>query len=194
MTEIQNVTKHGTFRYFQRIKGDVRFLVENSFNEYVKKNQDEFEDMRNEILEVIRNSELQDLGNFSLREHEKSDFLLDTSNRIIYIVKQNSLITCYQLKFLAQEEENDIIFRAFLSSMDKCSKEIEEEENQLSRELDMCDTQLQDLEIRKQNLLLELEDVEDKKNSINNNINNLKRKITINKEEIKNIVQKLLTL
>jgi hypothetical protein len=194
MTEIQNVTKHGTFRYFQRIKGDVRFLVENSFNEYVKKNQDEFEDMRNEILEVIRNSELQDLGNFSLREHEKSDFLLDTSNRIIYIVKQNSLITCYQLKFLAQEEENDIIFRAFLSSMDKCSKEIEEEENQLSRELDMCDTQLQDLEIRKQKLLLELEDVEDKKNSINNNINNLKRKITINKEEIKNIVQKLLTL
>lgn len=117
MTEIQNVTKHGTFRYFQRIKGDVRFLVENSFNEYVKKNQDEFEDMRNEILEVIRNSELQDLGNFSLREHEKSDFLLDTNNRIIYIVKQNSLITCYQLKFLAQEEENDIIFRAFLSSM-----------------------------------------------------------------------------
>ena len=194
MTEIQNVTKHGTFRYFQRIKGDVRFLVENSFNEYVKKNQDEFEDMRNEILEVIRNSELQDLGNFSLREHEKSDFLLDTSNRIIYIVKQNSLITCYQLKFLAQEEENDIIFRAFLSSMEKCSKEIEEEENQLSRELDMCDTQLQDLEIRKQKLLLELEDVEDKKNSINNNINNLKRKITINKEEIKNIVQKLLTL
>jgi hypothetical protein len=194
MTEIQNVTKHGTFRYFQRIKGDVRFLVENSFNEYVKKNQDEFEDMRNEILEVIRNSELQDLGNFSLREHEKSDFLLDTNNRIIYIVKQNSLITCYQLKFLAQEEENDIIFRAFLSSMDKCSKEIEEEENQLSRELDMCDTQLQDLEIRKQKLLLELEDVEDKKNSINNNINNLKRKITINKEEIKNIVQKLLTL
>lgn len=176
MTEIQNVTKHGTFRYFQRIKGDVRFLVENSFNEYVKKNQDEFEDMRNEILEVIRNSELQDLGNFSLREHEKSDFLLDTNNRIIYIVKQNSLITCYQLKFLAQEEENDIIFRAFLSSMDKCSKEIEEEENQLSRELDMCDTQLQDLEIRKQKLLLELEDVEDKKNSINNNINNLKRK------------------
>jgi hypothetical protein len=194
MTEIQNVTKHGTFRYFQRIKGDVRFLVENSFNEYVKKNQEEFEDMRNEILEVIRNSELQDLGNFSLREHEKSDFLLDTNNRIIYIVKQNSLITCYQLKFLAQEEENDIIFRAFLSSMDKCSKEIEEEENQLSRELDMCDTQLQDLEIRKQKLLLELEDVEDKKNSINNNINNLKRKITINKEEIKNIVQKLLTL
>lgn len=194
MTEIQNVTKHGTFRYFQRIKGDIRFLVENSFNEYVKKNQDEFEDMRNEILEVIRNSELQDLGNFSLREHEKSDFLLDTNNRIIYIVKQNSLITCYQLKFLAQEEENDIIFRAFLSSMDKCSKEIEEEENQLSRELDMCDTQLQDLEIRKQKLLLELEDVEDKKNSINNNINNLKRKITINKEEIKNIVQKLLTL
>lgn len=194
MTEIQNVTKHGTFRYFQRIKGDVRFLVENSFNEYVKKNQDEFEDMRNEILEVIRNNELQDLGNFSLREHEKSDFLLDTNNRIIYIVKQNSLITCYQLKFLAQEEENDIIFRAFLSSMDKCSKEIEEEENQLSRELDMCDTQLQDLEIRKQKLLLELEDVEDKKNSINNNINNLKRKITINKEEIKNIVQKLLTL
>lgn len=194
MTEIQNVTKHGTFRYFQRIKGDVRFLVENSFNEYVKKNQDEFEDMRNEILEVIRNSELQDLGNFSLREHEKSDFLLDTNNRIIYIVKQNSLITCYQLKFLAQEEENDIIFRAFLSSMDKCSKEIEEEENQLSRELDMCDTQLQDLEIRKQKLLLELEDVEDKKNSINNNINNLKRKITINKEEIKNIIQKLLTL
>lgn len=194
MTEIQNVTKHGTFRYFQRIKGDVRFLVENSFNEYVKKNQDEFEDMRNEILEAIRNSELQDLGNFSLREHEKSDFLLDTNNRIIYIVKQNSLITCYQLKFLAQEEENDIIFRAFLSSMDKCSKEIEEEENQLSRELDMCDTQLQDLEIRKQKLLLELEDVEDKKNSINNNINNLKRKITINKEEIKNIVQKLLTL
>ena len=194
MTEIQNVTKHGTFRYFQRIKGDVRFIVENSFNEYVKKNQDEFEDMRNEILEVIRNSELQDLGNFSLREHEKSDFLLDTNNRIIYIVKQNSLITCYQLKFLAQEEENDIIFRAFLSSMDKCSKEIEEEENQLSRELDMCDTQLQDLEIRKQKLLLELEDVEDKKNSINNNINNLKRKITINKEEIKNIVQKLLTL
>lgn len=194
MTEIQNVTKHGTFRYFQRIKGDVRFLIENSFNEYVKKNQDEFEDMRNEILEVIRNSELQDLGNFSLREHEKSDFLLDTNNRIIYIVKQNSLITCYQLKFLAQEEENDIIFRAFLSSMDKCSKEIEEEENQLSRELDMCDTQLQDLEIRKQKLLLELEDVEDKKNSINNNINNLKRKITINKEEIKNIVQKLLTL
>lgn len=194
MTEIQNVTKHGTFRYFQRIKGDVRFLVENSFNEYVKKNQDEFEDMRNEILEVIRNSELQDLGNFSLREHEKSDFLLDTNNRIIYIVKQNSLITCYQLKFLAQEEENDIIFRAFLSSMNKCSKEIEEEENQLSRELDMCDTQLQDLEIRKQKLLLELEDVEDKKNSINNNINNLKRKITINKEEIKNIVQKLLTL
>lgn len=194
MTEIQNVTKHGTFRYFQRIKGDVRFLVENSFNEYVKKNQDEFEDMRNEILEVIRNSELQDLGNFSLREHEKSDFLLDTNNRIIYIVKQNSLITCYQLKFLAQEEENDIIFRAFLSSMDKCSKEIEEEENQLSRELDMCDTQLQDLEIRKQKLLLELEDVENKKNSINNNINNLKRKITINKEEIKNIVQKLLTL
>nr|DAF07474.1 MAG TPA: hypothetical protein [Caudoviricetes sp.] len=194
MTEIQNVTKHGTFRYFQRIKGDVRFLVENSFNEYVKKNQDEFEDMRNEILEVIRNSELQDLGNFSLREHEKSDFLLDTNNRIIYIVKQNSLITCYQLKFLAQEEENDIIFRAFLSSMDKCSKEIEEEENQLSRELDMCDTQLQDLEIRKQKLLLELEDVEDKKNSINNNINNLKKKITINKEEIKNIVQKLLTL
>jgi len=194
MTEIQNVTKHGTFRYFQRIKGDVRFLVENSFNEYVKKNQDEFEDMRNEILEVIRNSELQDLGNFSLREHEKSDFLLDTNNRIIYIVKQNSLITCYQLKFLAQEEENDIIFRAFLSSMYKCSKEIEEEENQLSRELDMCDTQLQDLEIRKQKLLLELEDVEDKKNSINNNINNLKRKITINKEEIKNIVQKLLTL
>lgn len=194
MTEIQNVTKHGTFRYFQRIKGDVRFLVENSFNEYVKKNQDEFEDMRNEILEVIRNSELQDLGNFSLREHEKSDFLLDTNNRIIYIVKQNSLITCYQLKFLAQEEENDIIFRAFLSSMDKCSKEIEEEEEQLSRELDMCDTQLQDLEIRKQKLLLELEDVEDKKNSINNNINNLKRKITINKEEIKNIVQKLLTL
>ena len=49
-------------------------------------------------------------------------------------------------------------------------------------------------EIRKQKLLLELEDVEDKKNSINNNINNLKRKITINKEEIKNIVQKLLTL
>ena len=194
MTEIQNVTKHGTFRYFQRIKGDVRFLVENSFNEYVKKNQEEFEDMRNEILEVIRNSELQDLGNFSLREHEKSDFLLDTNNRIIYIVKQNSLITCYQLKFLAQEEENDIIFRAFLSSIDKCSKEIEEEENQLSRELDMCDTQLQDLEIRKQKLLLELEDVEDKKNSINNNINNLKRKITINKEEIKNIVQKLLTL
>ena len=194
MTEIQNVTKHGTFRYFQRIKGDVRFLVENSFNEYVKKNQEEFEDMRNEILEVIRNSELQDLGNFSLREHEKSDFLLDTNNRIIYIVKQNSLITCYQLKFLAQEEENDIIFRAFLSSMDKCSKEIEEEENQLSRELNMCDTQLQDLEIRKQKLLLELEDVEDKKNSINNNINNLKRKITINKEEIKNIVQKLLTL
>lgn len=194
MTEIQNVTKHGTFRYFQRIKGDVRFLVENSFNEYVKKNQDEFEDMRNEILEVIRNSELQDLGNFSLREHEKSDFLLDTNNRIIYIVKQNSLITCYQLKFLAQEEENNIIFRAFLSSMDKCSKEIEEEENQLSRELDMCDTQLQDLEIRKQKLLLELEDVEDKKNSINNNINNLKRKITINKEEIRNIVQKLLTL
>lgn len=194
MTEIQNVTKHGTFRYFQRIKGDVRFLIENSFNEYVKKNQEEFEDMRNEILEVIRNSELQDLGNFSLREHEKSDFLLDTNNRIIYIVKQNSLITCYQLKFLAQEEENDIIFRAFLSSMDKCSKEIEEEENQLSRELDMCDTQLQDLEIRKQKLLLELEDVEDKKNSINNNINNLKRKITINKEEIKNIVQKLLTL
>lgn len=194
MTEIQNVTKHGTFRYFQRIKGDVRFLVENSFNEYVKKNQDEFEDMRNEILEVIRNSELQDLGNFSLREHEKSDFLLDTNNRIIYIVKQNSLITCYQLKFLAQEEENDIIFKAFLSSMDKCSKEIEEEENQLSRELDMCDTQLQDLEIRKQKLLLELEDVEDKKNSINNNINNLKRKITINKEEIRNIVQKLLTL
>lgn len=194
MTEIQNVTKHGTFRYFQRIKGDVRFLVENSFNEYVKKNQEEFEDMRNEILEVIRNSELQDLGNFSLREHEKSDFLLDTNNRIIYIVKQNSLITCYQLKFLAQEEENDIIFRAFLSSMNKCSKEIEEEENQLSRELDMCDTQLQDLEIRKQKLLLELEDVEDKKNSINNNINNLKRKITINKEEIKNIVQKLLTL
>lgn len=194
MTEIQNVTKHGTFRYFQRIKGDVRFLVENSFNEYVKKNQDEFEYMRNEILEVIRNSELQDLGNFSLREHEKSDFLLDTKNRIIYIVKQNSLITCYQLKFLAQEEENDIIFRAFLSSMNKCSKEIEEEENQLSRELDMCDTQLQDLEIRKQKLLLELEDVEDKKNSINNNINNLKRKITINKEEIKNIVQKLLTL
>ena len=194
MTEIQNVTKHGTFRYFQRIKGDVRFLVENSFNEYVKKNQEEFEDMRNEILEVIRNSELQDLGNFSLREHEKSDFLLDINNRIIYIVKQNSLITCYQLKFLAQEEENDIIFRAFLSSMDKCSKEIEEEENQLSRELDMCDTQLQDLEIRKQKLLLELEDVEDKKNSINNNINNLKRKITINKEEIKNIVQKLLTL
>lgn len=194
MTEIQNVTKHGTFRYFQRIKGDVRFLVENSFNEYVKKNQEEFEDMRNEILEVIRNSELQDLGNFSLREHEKSDFLLDTNNRIIYIVKQNSLITCYQLKFLAQEEENDIIFRAFLSSMDKCSKEIEEEENQLSRELDMCDTQLQDLEIRKQKLLLELENVEDKKNSINNNINNLKRKITINKEEIKNIVQKLLTL
>ena len=194
MTEIQNVTKHGTFRYFQRIKGDVRFLVENSFNEYVKKNQEEFEDMRNEILEVIRNSELQDLGNFSLSEHEKSDFLLDTNNRIIYIVKQNSLITCYQLKFLAQEEENDIIFRAFLSSMDKCSKEIEEEENQLSRELDMCDTQLQDLEIRKQKLLLELEDVEDKKNSINNNINNLKRKITINKEEIKNIVQKLLTL
>ena len=194
MTEIQNVTKHGTFRYFQRIKGDVRFLVENSFNEYVKKNQEEFEDMRNEILEVIRNSELQDLGNFSLREHEKSDFLLDTNNRIIYIVKQNSLITCYQLKFLVQEEENDIIFRAFLSSMDKCSKEIEEEENQLSRELDMCDTQLQDLEIRKQKLLLELEDVEDKKNSINNNINNLKRKITINKEEIKNIVQKLLTL
>ena len=194
MTEIQNVTKHGCFRYFQRIKGDVRFLVENSFNEYVKKNQDEFEDMRNEILEVIRNSELQDLGNFSLREHEKSDFLLDVNNRIIYIVKQNSLITCYQLKFLAQEEENDIIFRAFLSSMDKCSKEIEEEENQLSRELDMCDTQLQDLEIRKQKLLLELEDVEDKKNSINNNINNLKRKITINKEEIKNIVQKLLTL
>ena len=194
MTEIQNVTKHGTFRYFQRIKGDVRFLVENSFNEYVKKNQEEFEDMRNEILEVIRNSELQDLGNFSLREHEKSDFVLDTNNRIIYIVKQNSLITCYQLKFLAQEEENDIIFRAFLSSMDKCSKEIEEEENQLSRELDMCDTQLQDLEIRKQKLLLELEDVEDKKNSINNNINNLKRKITINKEEIKNIVQKLLTL
>lgn len=194
MTEIQNVTKHGTFRYFQRIKGDVRFLVENSFNEYVKKNQEEFEDMRNEILEVIRNSELQDLGNFSLREHEKSDFLLDTNNRIIYIVKQNSLITCYQLKFLAQEEENDIIFRAFLSSMDKCSKEIEEEENQLSRELDMCDTQLQDLEIRKQKLLLELEDVEDKKNSINNNINNLKRKITINKEEIRNIVQKLLTL
>lgn len=194
MTEIQNVTKHGTFRYFQRIKGDVRFLVENSFNEYVKKNQEEFEDMRNEILEVIRNSELQDLGNFSIREHEKSDFLLDTNNRIIYIVKQNSLITCYQLKFLAQEEENDIIFRAFLSSMDKCSKEIEEEENQLSRELDMCDTQLQDLEIRKQKLLLELEDVEDKKNSINNNINNLKRKITINKEEIKNIVQKLLTL
>lgn len=194
MTEIQNVTKHGTFRYFQRIKGDVRFLVENSFNEYVKKNQEEFEDMRNEILEVIRNSELQDLGNFSLREHEKSDFLLDTNNRIIYIVKQNSLITCYQLKFLAQEEENDIIFKAFLSSMDKCSKEIEEEENQLSRELDMCDTQLQDLEIRKQKLLLELEDVEDKKNSINNNINNLKRKITINKEEIKNIVQKLLTL
>lgn len=194
MTEIQNVTKHGTFRYFQRIKGDVRFLVENSFNEYVKKNQEEFEDMRNEILEVIRNSELQDLGNFSLREHEKSDFLLDTNNRIIYIVKQNSLITCYQLKFLAQEEENDIIFRAFLSSMDKCSKEIEEEENQLSRELDMCDTQLQDLEIRKQKLLLELEDVEDKKNSINNNINNLKRKITINKEEIKNIIQKLLTL
>lgn len=194
MTEIQNVTKHGTFRYFQRIKGDVRFLVENSFNEYVKKNQEEFEDMRNEILEVIRNSELQDLGNFSLREHEKSDFLLDTNNRIIYIVKQNSLITCYQLKFLAQEEENDIIFRAFLSSMNKCSKEIEEEENQLSRELNMCDTQLQDLEIRKQKLLLELEDVEDKKNSINNNINNLKRKITINKEEIKNIVQKLLTL
>jgi len=194
MTEIQNVTKHGTFRYFQRIKGDVRFLVENSFNEYVKKNQEEFEDMRNEILEVIRNSELQDLGNFSLREHEKSDFLLDTNNRIIYIVKQNSLITCYQLKFLTQEEENDIIFRAFLSSIDKCSKEIEEEENQLSRELNMCDTQLQDLEIRKQKLLLELEDVEDKKNSINNNINNLKRKITINKEEIKNIVQKLLTL
>ena len=194
MTEIQNVTKHGTFRYFQRIKGDVRFLVENSFNEYVKKNQEEFEDMRNEILEVIRNSELQDLGNFSLREHEKSDFLLDTNNRIIYIVKQNSLITCYQLKFLAQEEENDIIFRAFLSSMDKCSKEIEEEENQLSRELDMCDTQLQDLEIRKQKLLLELEDVEDKKNSINNYIINVKRKITIMKVEIKNIGQKLLTL
>lgn len=192
--EIQNVTKHGCFRYFQRIKGDIRFIVENSFNEYVKKNQEEFEDMRNSILNDIKNSNLRELGNFSLREHDKSDFILDTDNRIIYIVKQNSLITCYQLKFLSQEEENNIIFKAFLSSIDKCSKEINEEEEYLSKELETCDSQIQDLEIRKQKLLLEIEDIDNKKNSISNNIDLLKRKITINKEEIKNIIQKLLTL
>lgn len=192
--EIQNVTKHGCFRYFQRIKGDIRFIVENSFNEYVKKNQEEFEDMRNSILVDIKNSNLRELGNFSLREHDKSDFILDTNNRIIYIVKQNSLITCYQLKFLSQEEENNIIFKAFLSSIDKCSKEINEEEEYLSKELETCDSQIQDLEIRKQKLLLEIEDIDNKKNSISNNIDLLKRKITINKEEIKNIIQKLLTL
>ena len=192
--EIQNVTKHGCFRYFQRIKGDIRFIVENSFNEYVKKNQEEFEDMRNSILNDIKNSNLRELGNFSLREHDKSDFILDTDNRIIYIVKQNSLITCYQLKFLSQEEENNIIFKAFLSSIDKCSKEINEEEEYLSKELETCDSQIQDLEIRKQKLLLEIEDIDNKKNSISNNIDLLKRKIAINEEETKNIIQKLLTL
>lgn len=192
--EIQNVTKHGCFRYFQRIKADIRFLTESSFNDYVKKNQEEFEDMRNQILEETRNSNLKELGNFSIREHDKSDFLLDTNNRIVYIVKQNSLITCYQLSFLSQEEENEIIFKAFLSSIEKCSKEIEEKETALSNEEEMCNAQLQDLEIRKQKLLLELEEIDNKKNSISNNMDLIKKKIDLNKEEIKNIIYKLLTL
>lgn len=192
--EIQNVTKHGCFRYFQRIKADIRFLTENSFNDYVKKNQEEFEYMRNQILEETRNNSLKELGNFSIKEHDKSDFLLDTNNRIVYIVKQNSLITCYQLNFLVQEEENSIIFNAFLSSIEKCSKEIEEKETALSNEEEMCNAQLQDLEIRKQKLLLELEEIDNKKNSISNNMDLIKKKIDLNKEEIKNIVYKLLTL
>ena len=117
MNDINNITKHAAFRYMQRVKKDNEILTEAQFNNFVKLNPEKFEEIKKMMFEEIDQLKLEFLGEYKIRNNEKSNVHLDQEKRIIYIVKDKNLVTCYKLNFVNCEESNEQIFKAFMKDI-----------------------------------------------------------------------------
>ena len=192
MNDINNITKHAAFRYMQRVKKDNEILTEAQFNNFVKLNPEKFEEIKKMMFEEIDQLKLDFLGEYKIRNNEKSNVYLDQEKRIIYIVKDKNLVTCYKLNFVNCEESNEQIFKAFM-------KDIFINKNKKNNlittiERENIKNTITEIELKLKKLKQEMNKLEEEKKELLNNVSNKKTELEIIDEEIKLSIQKMLNI
>ena len=187
MNDINNITKHAAFRYMQRVKKDNEILTEAQFNNFVKLNPEKFEEIKKMMFEEIDQLKLDFLGEYKIRNNEKSNVHLDQEKRIIYIVKDKNLVTCYKLNFVNCEESNEQIFKAFM-------KDIFINKNKKNNLITMIEQE----NIKNNNSITEIElklkKLKQEKKELLNSVSDKKTELEIIDEEIKLSIQKMLNI
>jgi len=103
MNDINNITKHAAFRYMQRVKKDNEILTEAQFNNFVKLNPEKFEEIKKMMFEEIDQLKLEFLGEYKIRNNEKSNVHLDPLEQ--ENIKNNNSITEIELKLKKLKQE-----------------------------------------------------------------------------------------
>ena len=192
--EIINITKHSAFRYLQRIKNNLEIITETQFNNLVKSNPNEFEEIKKEILEKLKEKHIEFLGRYKIRNNEESDIYLDKDNRIIYIGKKENLITCYKLNFIKNEDSNKEIFNAFMKEIDyKKDLKINLETELLNEEI-KNNNSIDSINLEIKKLKQEINKLEEEKKEMLNHISFKKVNLEVIVDEIKVTIQKMLSL
>lgn len=194
MNDINNITKHAAFRYMQRVKKDNEILTEAQFNNFVKLNPEKFEEIKKIMFEEIDQLKLDFLGEYKIRNNEKSNVYLDQEKRIIYIVKDKNLVTCYKLNFVNCEESNEQIFKAFMRDIFINKNKKNNLITTIEQENIKNNNSITEIELKLKKLKQEMNKLEEEKKELLNNVSNKKTELEIIDEEIKLSIQKMLNI
>lgn len=194
MNDINNITKHAAFRYMQRVKKDNEILTEAQFNNFVKLNPEKFEEIKKMMFEEIDQLKLEFLGEYKIRNNEKSNVHLDQEKRIIYIVKDKNLVTCYKLNFVNYEESNEQIFKAFMKDIFINKNKKNNLITTIEQENIKNNNSITEIELKLKKLKQEMNKLEKEKKELLNSVSDKKTDLEIIDEEIKLSIQKMLNI
>lgn len=189
-----NLTKHGIFRYLQRIKKDERFLTEEQFNSFSKKNLEEYEKLRTEAEKEIKKENLLFLGNFKIKDNKACDYFLDKEKRAIFLSESGNIITCLTLNYVDDKESDDLIFEGYFKSLNKLIEEIYKIEEEKKEEDFKLDIQIKEIELDIKKFKLLINELEEKKRKINQKLISLSENLNLKKESLKITIEKMIRL
>lgn len=184
--ELLKVSKHALMRYLQRFKNEL--VTENTFDSYIKKNQDIVKESEKEIIKLIAESDFLFKSKTTGKDAKIANIYLNNYHVLSILDESGSnVITIYKLNITEDLNLNKKLIKTMIKEIKTLEKEKENEEvknvknitkqNFLRNKLNAKNAELELQISANKKLISQIYDTEERhKNKINNIINEIENK------------------